>query len=82
VPQPSVHTPVDAVTTKKWNPLDGFETGGVHPNGPADTEMGQQKEDGYLHGLPLVLMALSLMVGVLIISLDNRIIGKSFFLFN
>lgn len=71
-PQPAV--------TKKSNPLESFETGAVHPNSTADIEMGQQEEDGYLHGLPLVLMTLSLMVGVLMISLDNSIIGKSSFL--
>ncbi|SPJ79083.1 related to DHA14-like major facilitator, ABC transporter [Fusarium torulosum] len=37
--------------------------------------MGQQEEDGYLHGLPLLLMTLLLMVGVLMISLDNSIIA-------
>jgi hypothetical protein len=76
-PQPAVCTPADTETTKKSNPREGFETRVVYPNRTADTEMGQQEENGYLHGLPLVLMTLSLMVGVLMISLDNSIIGKS-----
>jgi hypothetical protein len=54
------------------------------PNTSADVEAGvpdeaeaqiDQEEDTYLHGLPLVLMTLSLMVGVLMISLDTSIIG-------
>ncbi|RGP81048.1 hypothetical protein FLONG3_837 [Fusarium longipes] len=35
------------------------------------------ENDTYLHGLPLVLMTLSLMVGVLMISLDNTIIATA-----
>ncbi|KAH7233406.1 hypothetical protein BKA59DRAFT_497268 [Fusarium tricinctum] len=76
-PQPAVYPPADAETTKKSNPLAGFETDVVHPNRTADIEVGQQEEDGYLHGLPLVLMTLSLMVGVLMISLDNSIIATA-----
>ncbi|KAL6916598.1 hypothetical protein FSST1_008093 [Fusarium sambucinum] len=41
-----------------------------------DTQI-QQEYDGYLHGLSLVLMTLSLMVGVLMISLDNSIIATA-----
>ncbi|KAG5660141.1 hypothetical protein KAF25_003663 [Fusarium avenaceum] len=76
-PQLAVYTPADADTMKKLNPLEGFKNGVVHPNSTADTEMGQQEEDGYLHGVPLVLMTLSLMVGVLMISLDNSIIATA-----
>lgn len=56
------------------------------PNGKADLEAAdhqsivdtqtEQEEDTYLHGTSLVLMTLSLMVGVLMIALDNSIIGR------
>ncbi|KAJ4003908.1 hypothetical protein NW752_012044 [Fusarium irregulare] len=55
------------------------------PNTSADAEAGVHdgagaqvdQEDTYLHGLPLVLMTLSLMVGVLMISLDTSIIATA-----
>ena len=34
------------------------------------------ESDKYLHGMPLILMALSLMIGVLTVALDNSIICK------
>ncbi|KAF5721321.1 major facilitator superfamily transporter [Fusarium globosum] len=58
------------------------------PDAPANLEAGVHQdetvegesvhgEDIYLHGLPLVLMILSLMVGVLMIALDNSIIATA-----
>jgi hypothetical protein len=78
----AIDTSANAEPTEKSKlPVD-LENGVVSLNGTDNGELGQQEEDRYLHGLPLVLMTLSLMVGVLMISLDNSIIGKSFFLFN
>lgn len=34
------------------------------------------EHDKYLHGMPLIFMALSLMIGVLTVALDNTIICK------
>lgn len=51
--------------------------GGVRQDETVEGES-VREEDIYLHGLPLVLMTLSLMVGVLMIALDNSIIGKKF----
>lgn len=55
---------------------------------PADVEPARQpallpdegsedsESDKYLHGMPLILMALSLMIGVLTVALDNSIICR------
>ncbi|KAF5011385.1 hypothetical protein FDECE_2496 [Fusarium decemcellulare] len=47
------------------------------PAGPLDGGSEAEEEEKYLHGLPLVFMALSLMVGVLTIALDNSIISTA-----
>ncbi|GKU08151.1 hc-toxin efflux carrier toxa [Fusarium langsethiae] len=64
----------NSVPTEKRNPIADFEAA-VHQD-TADTQT-QQEDNGYLHGLPLILMTLSLMVGVLMISLDNSIIATA-----
>ena len=56
--------------TEKLNTSADVEAG-VHDGAEAHID----QEDTYLHGLPLVLMTLSLMIGVLMISLDTSIIG-------
>ncbi|KAM5347308.1 hypothetical protein ACJ41O_010313 [Fusarium nematophilum] len=49
------------------------EKGVVEPIVPSD----DASEDQYLHGFPLVLMTLSLMVGVFTVALDNSIISTA-----
>ncbi|RGP67121.1 hypothetical protein FSPOR_6177 [Fusarium sporotrichioides] len=64
----------NSVPTEERNPTADFEAA-VHQD-TADTQT-QQEDNGHLHGLPLILMTLSLMVGVLMISLDNSIIATA-----
>ncbi|KAF4454263.1 hypothetical protein F53441_3264 [Fusarium austroafricanum] len=61
---------------EKSNPPADVETG-VRQGDTADGEPTQDEEDNYLHGMPLVLMTLSLMVGVLMVALDNSIIATA-----
>ncbi|OBS24885.1 hypothetical protein FPOA_05422 [Fusarium poae] len=62
------------ILAEEPNPTAGFEAAVQEET--VDTQI-QQDDDGYLHGLPLVLMTLSLMFGVLMISLDNSIIATA-----
>lgn len=70
-----MNAPLEAVHKEKSNPPADLEAG-VRRDDTVEEEL-VQEEDTYLHGLPLVLMTLSLMVGVLMIALDNSIIGKN-----
>lgn len=63
----------NSLPTEKLNSTADCEAA-VHQD-TADARI-QQVDDVYLHGPPLVLMTLSLMVGVLMISLDTSIIGR------
>ncbi|KNB08869.1 hypothetical protein FOXG_20080 [Fusarium oxysporum f. sp. lycopersici 4287] len=60
---------------EKSRPPANLEAG-IRQDEAVDGEPSQE-EDNYLHGLPLVLMSLSLMVGVLMIALDNSIIATA-----
>lgn len=66
------------------DPSSGEKSGppaDVEPAQPAllpDEGSEDSESDKYLHGMPLVLMALSLMVGVLTVALDNSIICKQY----
>ncbi|KAK6715409.1 hypothetical protein SNK04_006347 [Fusarium graminearum] len=64
----------NSLPTEKLNSTADCEAA-VHQD-TADTRI-QQGDDVYLHGPPLVLMTLSLMVGVLMISLDTSIIATA-----
>ncbi|CAG1977635.1 unnamed protein product [Fusarium graminearum] len=64
----------NSLPTEKLNSTADCEAV-VHQD-TADTRI-QQGDDVYLHGPPLVLMTLSLMVGVLMISLDTSIIATA-----
>ena len=64
------------------------DSGSGEKSPPVDVEPGLQpalfpdegsedsESDKYLHGMPLILMALSLMIGVLTVALDNSIICR------
>lgn len=69
-------------------PTMNADPGSGEKSPPADVEPALQpallleegsedsKSDKYLHGMPLILMALSLMIGVLTVALDNSIICR------
>lgn len=69
-----MNAPLEAVPKEKSNPPANLEAGDRRDD-TVEEEL-VQEEDTYLHGLPLLLMTLSLMVGVLMIALDNSIIDK------
>ncbi|KAM0546220.1 hypothetical protein ACHAPJ_011006 [Fusarium lateritium] len=75
-PQIDKDAGVATVPTEKSTAPDDLETG-VRQDNPDNEEIEQEVDDTYLHGLPLVLMTLSLMVGVLMIALDNSIISTA-----
>ncbi|KAF4336124.1 HC-toxin efflux carrier TOXA [Fusarium beomiforme] len=73
-PSAAANACADAEPREKSNPLADLESG-VRQKETVGGESVPEEEDTYLHGLPLVLMTLSLMVGVLMIALDNSIIA-------
>ncbi|KAF5234671.1 hypothetical protein FANTH_12023 [Fusarium anthophilum] len=74
--KPPVKASVETRNKEKPNPPADLEAG-VRQDEAVEGESVHEEEDTYLHGLPLILMTLSLMVGVLMIALDNSIIGKN-----
>ncbi|KAJ4258182.1 hypothetical protein NW762_008328 [Fusarium torreyae] len=75
-PQIVTDPDADTVPTEKPTPPNDPDNG-VRQDDPDNGEVEQEEDDTYLHGLPLVLMTLSLMVGVLMIALDNSIISTA-----
>ena len=64
----------DLGSGEKSPPADvepALQPGLLPDEGSEDSE-----SDKYLHGMPLILMALSLMIGVLTVALDNSIICR------
>ncbi|ENH75389.1 Putative HC-toxin efflux carrier TOXA [Fusarium oxysporum f. sp. cubense race 1] len=70
-----INASVGTEDREKSHPPANLEAG-IRQDEAVDGEPSQE-EDNYLHGLPLVLMSLSLMVGVLMIALDNSIIATA-----
>ncbi|KAF4969962.1 hypothetical protein FSARC_2915 [Fusarium sarcochroum] len=75
-PQIAQDAGADTLPTEKQTAPDDLETG-VRRDNLNNGEIEQEEEDTYLHGLPLVFMTLSLMVGIFMIALDNSIISTA-----